>query len=232
MKCFIIRIKDNNISEDLANELISSLNAHNVEYNLFDAVYGEQIQELWSKENLKFYHKQNPNRKLPGVQGCFLSHYSLWKQCLDDNEPYLIFEHDAVVIRNIPEQIYSLDHYDVINLDYASREEPNYEDHLNLDKGFFVKNWKPDADQKKKKGLISLANKSSIKGLHSYVIFPSGAKKLIDRAQDHGTFPADIHVNSVFVNLGYTVTSYARINPKYWINAKVGSINSFTRVKQ
>lgn len=232
MKCYIIRIKNNHISEDLARDLEVSLKNHDIEYNLFDAVYGNQIEKLWIKENLKFYHKQNPNRKLPGVQGCFLSHYTLWKQCLKDNEPYLIFEHDAVIVRDIPKQIYNLDHYDVINLDYASREEYDYENHLSLDKGFDVRPWKPDLSQKKKKGLMSIANKSSIKGLHAYVIFPNGAKKLLERAQEYGTFPADIHVNSVFVNLGYTVTSYARVNPKYWIDAKNGSSNSFTRAKE
>lgn len=232
MKCYIIRIKDNNVSEDLANDLAESLKKYNIDYNFFDAVYADRIQQVWAEEDLKFYHKQNPNRKLPGVQGCFLSHYSLWKQCLENNEPFLIFEHDAIVLRDIPEQIYSLDHYDVINLDYASRVEEDYEGHLRLDKGFHVKSWKPADDTKKKKGLMGIANKSSIKGLHAYVIFPSGARKLIDRAKEHGTFPADIHVNSVFVTLGYTVTSYARVNPKYWIDAKVGSSNSFTRAKQ
>lgn len=35
----------------------------------------------------------------PGVIGCFYSHYSLWKKCIDLNEPIMIFEDDVNFFR-------------------------------------------------------------------------------------------------------------------------------------
>jgi glycosyl transferase, family 25 len=224
----IIRMKDNNISNELAAELSNSLDNLNMSYNFFDAVYGEQIEKIWTKKQLKFYFKQNANKKLPGVKGCFLSHYSLWEECITTDTPYLIFEHDAIMLRVLPNNILDLE-YDVLNLDYASRVEADYEKHLNTDNGQEIKSW---AVAPEKKGWLSRASKSSIKGLHAYIVKPIGAKKLIKQAHDIGTIPADVHVNSMYVDLKYTVTSYARVNPRYWIDAKTGSSNSFTRAKQ
>ena len=223
----IIRMKDNTISNELALELTSSLDDLNMSYDFFDAIYGDQIEQVWNSKQLKFFFKQNANKKLPGVKGCFLSHYSLWEQCASTNTPYLIFEHDALMIRSLPKDILELD-YDVLNLDYASRVEANYKEHLSSDKGQEIKSW-PVAP--KKKGWLSQASKSSIKGLHAYIVKPNGAKKLIKQAHTVGTIPADVHVNSMYVDLKYTVTSYAQINPKYWIGAKQGSMHSFTREK-
>lgn len=224
MKCFIIRMKGNLISEDLAIDLANSLESQNINYDFFDAIYGDAVEKEFSKKELSLYYKQNNNRKSQGVKGCFLSHYSLWENCIKNNENFLIFEHDALLIR--PLQDFGND-FDVLNLDYASRVEEDYNHHLSLDKGDKILSW-PVAPQKK--GFISQIAKSSIKGLHAYIITPNGAKKLIQKAKDIGTVPADVHVNSMYIDLKYTQTSYARINPKYWIDAKYGSINSFTRL--
>ncbi len=34
--------------------------------------------------------------------GCFMSHFNLWKRCVDLNEPILVLEHDAVVLAPVP----------------------------------------------------------------------------------------------------------------------------------
>jgi GR25 family glycosyltransferase involved in LPS biosynthesis len=36
---------------------------------------------------------------LPGVIGCFYSHYNLWRKCVDLNEPIMIFEDDVKFFR-------------------------------------------------------------------------------------------------------------------------------------
>lgn len=221
-------MKDNNISEDLANDLIKSLNNFNLPYEFFDAIYGEKIEEVWIKKNLQFLQKQNANKKLPGVKGCFLSHFSLWEECVNTNTPYLIFEHDALMLRPFPKDILDYN-YDVLNLDFASREIPDYNAHCEKDYGFEIRDW-PLAP--KRKGWFSRASKSSIKGLHAYIVKPQGATKLIEAAYEYGTIPADVHVNSMYVDLKFTTTSYFRVNPKYWIDAKTGSSNSFTRAKE
>jgi len=40
-----------------------------------------------------------------GEVGCFLSHYSLWKQCAQQDEHFLIFEDDVVVERELPDDL-------------------------------------------------------------------------------------------------------------------------------
>ena len=225
-KTYIIRMQGQKVSEELSSDLALSLEQMSISYNYFDAIYGTDVEKYWQEYKLFFYHKQSENKKTNGVKGCFLSHYTLWNNCIEDNIPYLIFEHDALMIRNLPNQIFDED-FDVLNLDYASRKEKDYEMHLSMDKGYKIMPWSADCSPK---GFYSRVNKLSIKGLHAYIIKPNGAKKLIKKANELGTLPADIHVNSLYVNLKYTKTSYARINPKYWIDSKTGSVNSFTRI--
>ena len=43
-----------------------------------------------------------------GEVGCFLSHYLLWERCVEFNEPFLIFEDDVVVDREIPDNLAEL----------------------------------------------------------------------------------------------------------------------------
>jgi GR25 family glycosyltransferase involved in LPS biosynthesis len=38
--------------------------------------------------------------KMPGVIGCFYSHLTLWRKCLELNEPIMIFEDDIKIYRN------------------------------------------------------------------------------------------------------------------------------------
>lgn len=224
---YIIRMKGNAISEDLASELVASLEANDITHNFFDAIHGDQIEDCWQRQGLKFFHKLKPSRKLPGIKGCFLSHYMLWLKSFNENKPLLIFEHDAIVVKPISEKIIDLP-YDVLNLDFASRVVENYHDYVKQDFGTSIHKWVP---QPTTKGLSSKLNKASIKGLHAYIIKPQGAKRLTDYIRRTGVLPADIAVNSIACDLRYTKTCYAMVNPKYWIDAKNGSKHSFTRAK-
>lgn len=64
--------------------------------------------ELW--EEFNFEHMWTVHRRLrvgddrgkmsrPGVIGCFYSHYTLWKKCVELNEPIMIFEDDVKFYR-------------------------------------------------------------------------------------------------------------------------------------
>lgn len=221
---FIIRIpEEESIEQSL--DCAKSIEQHNLSYTFFDGVYKHNLDTVWKDEDLFLYHKQSDNKKFAGVKGCFLSHYLLWKKCLKDNEPIIIFEHDALLIRSIPEDLLNYD-YDVLNLDYASRQISNYWEHVEQDHGPAILPWR-----KADKWGYSQFNKSSIPGIHGYIIKPSGAKKLIDFAKKYGTLPADIHINSLILDLKYTDTSYVKINPKYWKikeNSRPSSTRSFT----
>lgn len=41
----------------------------------------------------------------PGAQGCWLSHFALWQQCVKSENPIVILEHDAVVTGTWPTDI-------------------------------------------------------------------------------------------------------------------------------
>lgn len=224
IKAYIIRIPED-ASIEQANECAKSLKEHNVPYEFFDGIYKHNLDEVWRKENLQLYRKQSNNKKVAGVKGCFLSHYMLWKKCIERDTPIIIFEHDGLLIKPLPQVLFESE-YDVLNLDYSSREVDNYWEHVEKNFGTEILSWvKPE-----KMG-YSKFNTGSIDGIHGYIIKPSGAKKLINFAKEYGTLPADIHINSLVVDLKYTKTSYVKVNPKYWhVNDgnRPGSSQSFT----
>lgn len=221
---YIIRIDSEPISVELANDLVKTLELFNINYNFFDAVYGDKIEKLWNQEELFFYPKQNQKKQLDGVRGCFLSHYLLWKECLNKNKPLLIFEHDALLIRSLDFNNILEHDFDVLNLDHASRVVTDYNSYCETDYGYNI--LKVPSLDVNKKGYARF-NKASVKGVHAYIIKPNGAKKLLDFTKEYGTLPADIQINSVILDYYYTQTTFARVNPTYWSQTK--SINSFTR---
>lgn len=228
MKAFVITIFDEPLSVELSNECIKSCDKFGLQVNKFSGVYKHNLEQVWNENNLSLYVKLNDTAKTSGVKGCFLSHFLLWKKCLELNETIIIFEHDAVMIRDLPDIKNS--NFDVLNLDYASREIPDYYEHIKNNFGLEIKSW-----HKESKIGYSRYKKSCIKGIHAYVVRPNGASKLIDFAYKEGVFPADVHVNSLVCDLKYTNTSYFMINPKYWQlpkdhpeRKKPGSTESFT----
>lgn len=227
IKLFVIFV-DEPVSIEQSDDCVNSFLNFGMTVEKFSGVYKHNVDEVWQTEGLFFYHKQSDNKKVKGVKGCFLSHFLLWKKCLELNQPILILEHDAVAIRSIPENILE-NEFDVLNLDYASRQVQDYWQHVDKDHGPAICSWQPA----EKKGYGGY-NKSSIPGIHGYIIKPNGAKKLIDFSKQQGTLPADIQINSLVVDLRYTKNSYVKINPKYWelpngiTRAKPGSPESLT----
>jgi GR25 family glycosyltransferase involved in LPS biosynthesis len=99
----------------------------------------------------------------------FFSHYSLWKKCVEDNETFAIFEHDAVLNNKIPEA-----HFDyVMNLGHPSYGKWNTPSTL---------------------GVNPLTSKRYFPGAHAYMVKPEGAKKLIEQAKICAR-PTDVFMN-------------------------------------
>ena len=89
---------------------------------------------------------------------CFVSHYYLWKKCLELNEEILCLEHDAVVVAPIP----TAKHGGVCNLG-----RPSY--------GHYVE------QGLKKNTMYKLFSKPGgyFPGTHAVLVAPAGAEKLI-----------------------------------------------------
>ena len=114
MKTYIIRLKDNPISEKYATECVDQAATFGIEVNYFDAING--LEYLDHLDKLKILPKYKFKKNRIGVYGCFLSHYYLWNQCVEDNIPYTILEHDGYFINPMPDDV--LENFtDVLKLD-------------------------------------------------------------------------------------------------------------------
>ena len=158
MKAYVITIKDLPKSVEAATRCIQS--AFPMKVDMFDAITPKDNPlEILEKEGLPLETFREKYSYLENCVSAFLSHYSLWKKCVEDNEEYMIFEHDAVCVGEIPEFIM----YDkVINLGAPSYGKFNTPSQL---------------------GVNPLTSKAYFPGAHAYRLKPKGAKELIARAK-------------------------------------------------
>lgn len=138
----------------------------------------------------------------------FFSHYYLWKKCLDLKEPIIIFEHDAILKKQI--DIEKLKNFkgDLLNLG-----EPNWG---SITMGNYKSPWigKEDGIHLRK----ICKNKHNIHkpwttengychcdtmwlfGAHSYLLNPRGAEKLVKGAKK-GILPADVFIRQEIIDI-------------------------------
>lgn len=209
MKAFIIRLKDNEHSCQMARDCKLQAEKFGIQVDYFDAVNGKDAAEHYSLTNIKPKKKFKKGRL--GVLGCFFSHYYLWKKCLNDNVPYIILEHDGYFIREFPESL--LDSFDdVLKLDRHDPYSKNYnqiveEENVPLSVEKYI-NPAP-------KNPVKLGTGNYFKGAYSYVIKPSGAHKLLEHINLNGHLPADQQIGDWVVDTRTTVPTLARLHPFY-----------------
>lgn len=160
-KTFVIAIKGHSVSEKQLQDCLDSAKKYNWNVETFWGVDGRTISKnTWTAEDI-FPRLDKPTMNRPGVQGCFLSHWSLWKKCIEINEPIIILEHDAV-IQNF---------WNPIEIDDAV---------IKLHRYYKQKNPKYDEDT----GLWSASG-------HAYCLLPKHAKILIEFVKNKGAFEVD-----------------------------------------
>lgn len=202
IRSYIIRKPNDKISEDFANECIMSAKRFGILVEKFDGVYANH-DIIIKEKNLKFFEKMKDHRKTSnGIKGCFLSHYLLWEKCVDLNEPIIIFEHDALMIRPLPPNILELFTHHCI-LDYAVHY-PDYEEIISKECQISIKNYPQIEDIKKI--TFKEINKRHVRGSHAHIVKPLGAKTLINSVKKFGILPSDMCVNQYY-------TSYVTIDP-------------------
>lgn len=206
----IIRLKGINESEILAEECFDSACVNGIKPIYFDGIHGEKEIERYHKSfNIRPWKVKMKKGRL-GVKGCFLSHFSLWYQCYSYNKPILIFEHDAFVLRPLPNNILqSFDEF--LMLDPYNKMKDNYQKKL---------------EEETRVGIEEYFNESSLPkygvvdeyamGLQAYIIKPKAAGKLINYVHRHGYLPADLQCNKGILNMQTIYPAVAAINPKYW----------------
>lgn len=209
MKAFIIRLKNNEISEKYARECVDQAKQFNVAVEYFDAINGiDYPQHL---EKLKINPKYKFKKGRAGVFGCFLSHYYLWKKCITDNIPYLILEHDGYFIRPLPEDI--LESFnDVLKLDNFDPYSKSYDTVMNETDGpIFVQKYYND----KAKFLEKNQTGNYMRGAYGYIIKPHAAKKIISWINENGFVPADQQLGDAIVDIQVTTPTIVRLHPSY-----------------
>lgn len=120
MKAYVITLPNHEYSEQKAQRCINTAKEiGKITVEKFDAVKKEQAKDVmlsfglqWTWANNNKSHticpitklKQHPYKgaNLNAKIGCSMSHYLLWKRCVELDEPLLILEHDAVFIRRFP----------------------------------------------------------------------------------------------------------------------------------
>jgi GR25 family glycosyltransferase involved in LPS biosynthesis len=201
MKAFIIRKPNDELSEKLADECSISLKNFGIEPFKFDGVYFNH-DEIISKKNLKFFEKMKQHRKESlGIKGCFLSHFLLWEKCLELNEPIMILEHDALMIRPLPTNILNLFTHHCI-LDYAVHYL-NYEEIIANECDLKITEY--SRINSEKFGFKDI-NQNHVRGSHAHIVTPLGAKTIIESVRKFGILPSDACVNRYY-------TSYVTIDP-------------------
>jgi len=100
-KSYVIVLDRDEWGQDLADDAISSGIQLGWKIEKFPAIDGRglDVNTTLQKYNLqldKRHKKQYRAMQRPGVFGNFLSHYHLWKRCVESGEPIGCFEHDVI----------------------------------------------------------------------------------------------------------------------------------------
>jgi len=193
MKNFIICLSKIPASLETATNLKNQLEEFGADVELFEGTYGNDAVQMTMSENRTVHpfgikgpiDVNSPwaeKMSSPGIKGCFYSHFRLWQQCVELNEPIVIWEDDVILTR----KFFNVDWKDVLVVALGHpNKSPRYKHLLESPEGT------PEAIEYKN---------TSMPGCCGYAIKPHAAKKLIETYKN--TFlPADNAINSTLVNI-------------------------------
>ena len=171
MKSYVITIMDNERSVQVADRCIRSGAKFGIDIEKFVATIPSDDPEIQAKNlDIPIDGFKEIYSRFENCLSAFLSHYRLWKECMELNQTIMILEHDAVIVDQIP-VFKSFD--TVMNLgkpSYGKAQTPMY------------------------LGVNPLTSKRYFPGAHGYMITPRGAKMLIDKAKTHAA-PTDVFLS-------------------------------------
>lgn len=197
---YILTIKDNAKAESQLLGCVKSITDLGLDYNLFygyDGTKGSFIEtpeHLKSADYMKWIKVLDPKLTVAEI-ACALGHVALWAHCITINKPILILEHDALMLRPLPDlsNIMSLeylghrDNFLKMQTSYGAR---HFEQALGL-----YKRSSAYKIREQQQSDLQLVNKNFgfCRGLHAYAISPIIAKKLFGYILENGLInPADV----------------------------------------
>jgi len=217
MKTKIIRLKNNELSEQVAKDCIEQAAKFGISVEVFDAINGLDQAEHLEKLNVKPLGKFKKGR--PGIVGCFLSHYYLWLDCVKDNEPYLILEHDGYFIKPLPENILDL-FDDIIKLDSGNPYKLSYNSWISEHENDASSIWVIE-DREGGGGNHETGAGWNTIGAYAYIIKPTAAAKIISWVKEHGFLPVDHLIGTRVVTISHYLPTIARLHPFYSVDGNI-----------
>lgn len=199
MKGYIIYLSNSSHSVEVASETLSEIKPY-FDVELFDGVDKYSVWQEFIDSDLKI----NDISRFGGgfydsELGAFMSHYKLWNKCIESDENFMIFEHDAKIDPN-SENLYLI--HDYLNFDLVNLGKPNWGNRIWEGSGIVKREicnnnhnlHKPEQGE-------CQCNSQWLFGAHSYIISPSGAKKLIESTKKHGILPADLFIRQEVITI-------------------------------
>lgn len=191
MKCFIIHLPEIEASLNAALRLKKQLEDFNHEVTMFEGTPGNEAIKIFEENNINLFGDFTEHQKkekyflkcsMPGVKGCFYSHYRCWQKCVELNQTILIFEDDAVIKKNfVPVEFEEI-------LIVASSHRKKMLSYL---KYLEEHNDLPKAKE---------YNSSSMPGTAGYAIQPNAAEKLL-KFYKNNYLPADNAIHKGIVKI-------------------------------
>jgi len=184
-RAFVIAIKNHAVSEIQLQDCLDSAKKFNWTVEVFWGVNGFTVNKnTWAAQGL-VPRLDKPTMSKPGVQGCFLSHYSLWKKCIELDEPIIILEHDAVIQQP----------WNTLKLTKSI---------IKLHRQYSKKNIRSDLDS----GVWS-------KSAHAYCLAPAHANTLIQFVKRVGAYEVDILMGTNVIPVEYLKPSWVERQNTY-----------------
>lgn len=172
MKSFVITIMDHPKSVEMAERCIKTFKRHQGDdsIEMFDAITPDHnvfsLAEYYKIPMAGFHEVYS---RYDRCLSAFMSHYMLWRKCVELDEPIVIFEHDAFITNKIPNMTFT---------GCISIGKPSYG------------KWNPPLTL----GVNRLTSKKYFPGAHAYILSPDGAKALIKQAK-RSAGPTDTYLN-------------------------------------
>lgn len=202
MKAFVITIKDHEYSEQVADRCISSAAKNGLEVEKFYGVDRERAEQVmndfglewtWANNNTEECYcpktglRMHPYRTtdLRAVIGCAMSHFQLWRKCVELDEPIVILEHDSIFLRPFPKGVEFNGICQLNDPAGATRKGSQWSKQMKKrgGEGVFPKTW------------VTAENERHIPdglaGNSAYMIKPWAAKEVIDKVYEIGVWPND-----------------------------------------
>ena len=184
MQIFVINLPSAVDRRKLQKEQLTELG---LEYIILDATSISDINEATYKKH--YFDWQRPLKKTEVA--CYFSHRSAWDKIIKSRKPALILEDDAILSKALPELLINLNNIkntDLINLENRNRKKFVSNSHLEI-----------GCNSK----LLRLYQDRT--GAAGYILWPSGAKKLMQFEKNKGIGLADAHIKECYSLISYQV---------------------------